>query len=65
MPLGSVLGGLVASIDLALPFIIGGGGALLVSLVSFRFLRGLPNPEQIDNGDSPIESAGIQPPPLE
>jgi Na+/melibiose symporter-like transporter len=65
MPLGSVLGGLIASVDLALPFVIGGGGALLVALVSFRFLRGLPNPEHIDNGDSPLESAGIQPPPLE
>jgi MFS family permease len=65
MPLGSVLGGLVASVDLALPFVIGGGGALLVALVSFRFLNRLPNPEHIDNGDSPIDSAGIQPPPLD
>lgn len=51
MPLGSVLGGLVGRIDLTLPFVIGGGASVLIGLVWFGFLRRLPNPEDVDNGD--------------
>lgn len=51
MPLGSLIGGLIARIDLTLPFIIGGGLDLLASLLFFRFLMTLPNPEDVDNGD--------------
>lgn len=51
MPLGSVLGGLVGRIDLTLPFLVGGGASILIGLVWFRFLTGLPNPEDVDNGD--------------
>lgn len=51
MPLGSVLGGLVGRIDLTLPFVIGGGASVLFGLIWFGFLRRLPNPEDVDNGD--------------
>lgn len=51
MPLGSLLGGLVARVDLALPLIIFGGLDALASLVFFRFVMTLPNPEDVDNGD--------------
>jgi len=51
MPLGSLIGGLIARIDLTLPFIIGGGLDLIASLLFFRFLMTLPNPEDVDNGD--------------
>lgn len=51
MPLGSLIGGLVARVDLALPFIIFGALEVVASLVFFRFLMTLPNPEDVDNGD--------------
>lgn len=51
MPVGSILGGLLARVDLALPFVIGGAGATIASLLFFRFVMSLPNPEDIDNGD--------------
>lgn len=57
MPLGSLLGGLVARVDLALPWIVGGALELLASLIFFRFLMTLPNPEDVDNGD-PTSDAG-------
>lgn len=53
MPLGSLLGGLVARVDLALPLIIFGGLDALASLLFFRFVMTLPNPEDVDNGDPP------------
>lgn len=53
MPLGSVIGGAIALVDLRLPWIIGGGLMTLLALVFYRFLMGLPNPEHIDNGDEP------------
>ena len=53
MPLGSVIGGTIALIDLRLPWIIGGGLMTLLALVFYRFLMGLPNPEDLDNGDEP------------
>jgi len=57
MPLGSLLGGLMARVDLALPFIIGGGLEALSAIVFFRFLMTLPNPEDVDNGD-PVSDPG-------
>lgn len=51
MPIGSLLGGLIGRIDLTLPFIIGGGLEAIAGLIWFRFLRSIPNPEDIDNGD--------------
>jgi MFS family permease len=53
MPLGAVIGGFIGRIDLALPFIVGGGAATIAGIVFFRFLSRLPNPEDIDNGDPP------------
>ena len=57
MPLGSLLGGLMARVDLALPFIVGGGLEALSAIVFFRFLMTLPNPEDVDNGD-PVSDPG-------
>lgn len=51
MPLGSLIGGALGRIDLTVPFIVGGGLATVAALVFFRFLRSLPNPEDVDNGD--------------
>lgn len=51
MPLGSLLGGLIARVDLALPFVVGGAAIIVASAVFFRFLMTLPNPEDVDNGD--------------
>jgi MFS family permease len=51
MPLGSLLGGLLGRIDLRAPFLIAGGVATLVGLVSFRFLAALPNPEELEDAD--------------
>ncbi|MGI5190297.1 MFS transporter [Promicromonospora sp. CA-289599] len=53
MPLGSLLGGLLGRIDLRAPFLIAGGIATLVALVSFRFLSRLPNPEELKDADGP------------
>jgi Na+/melibiose symporter-like transporter len=53
MPLGAVIGGFIGRIDLALPFIIGGGAATIAGILFFGFLSRLPNPEDIDNGDPP------------
>lgn len=44
MPLGSLLGGLLGRFGLGIPFVVGGGVALLIGLAYFRFLRGLPDP---------------------
>lgn len=45
IPIGSVLGGLVAQADLRLPFWIGGMVSLLIIISSWRFLNGLKNPK--------------------
>jgi Na+/melibiose symporter-like transporter len=47
MPLGSVLGGLLARVDLTTPLVVGGGLAVVTGLVGFRFLAHLPNPEDV------------------
>jgi len=60
MPVGSVLGGLLGRVDLALPFLVGGGAATVASLVFFRFVTRLPNPEDVDNGDRPHGSADAE-----
>jgi Na+/melibiose symporter-like transporter len=61
MPLGAVIGGLIARIDLALPFIVGGVLATLATVAFFRFLTTLPNPE--DAGEEidalPLETPGL------
>ena len=51
MPLGALVGGLLGRIDLVVPLIAGGAAAIVASVIFFRFLMTLPNPEDIDNGD--------------
>ena len=65
MPVGSVLGGLLARVDLTLPFLVGGGLATLAGLVFFRFLARLPNPEEVDNGDPPAGPPRAEPGPTD
>jgi len=43
MPIGALIGGFVAKIDLRAPYIVGGTFAILVAIVSFRFIRQLGN----------------------
>lgn len=58
MPIGSVIGGLLGRIDLQVPLVVGGVIIIALSVVFFRFLMTLPNPEDIDNGDrEPGETA--------
>jgi Na+/melibiose symporter-like transporter len=47
MPLGSLLGGLLARIDLTTPLLVAGGLTVVVAAVGYRFLHGLPNPEDV------------------
>lgn len=61
MPLGSLIGGILARVDLALPLIVGGALELAASIVFFRFLMTLPNPEDVDNGDAPLEPGPTDP----
>ena len=62
MPIGSVIGGLLGRIDLTVPLIAGGAAALVASVIFFRFLMTLPNPEDIDNGDrAPGDDAPEEP----
>ncbi|CAN5145346.1 MFS transporter [soil metagenome] len=61
MPVGYLLGGLVARIDLALPFIVFGALDALATLVFFRFVMSLPNPEDVDNGDLAPDSGPTDP----
>jgi len=47
MPLGSIVGGLMGRIDLALPLIVGGGASAVVALLYYRFIRSLPDPRDL------------------
>ena len=61
MPIGSMLGGALALINLTVPWIVGGAGITVLGLIFYRFLTTLPNPEDIDNGDSPPPITGVLP----
>jgi len=61
MPIGSLLGGALALIDLTVPWIVGGAGITVLGLIFYRFLMTLPNPEDIDNGDAPPPMTGANP----
>lgn len=61
MPIGSLIGGALALIDLTVPWIIGGAGIIVLGLIFYRFLMTLPNPEDIDNGDAPPTATGTMP----
>lgn len=43
MPIGSLLGGVVASIDLRLPFIAGGIACTVLAILGFKFVVNLEN----------------------
>ncbi|CAB4956837.1 unannotated protein [freshwater metagenome] len=43
MPIGALIGGFVAKIDLRAPYIVGGTFAILVAMYFFRFIRQLGN----------------------
>jgi MFS family permease len=47
MPLGSLLGGLLARGGLQLPLLVGGGAGLVLALVGYRFLTRLPDPGDV------------------
>jgi MFS family permease len=49
MPIGAFIGGLVAREGLRLPFYVGGGFAVLVSLVSFTFILRIGNHSVAEN----------------
>ena len=61
MPIGSLLGGLLARGGLTLPLLVGAGAGIVVSLLGYRFLSRLPDPgdvrtdtiEQIRDPDDP------------
>jgi hypothetical protein len=65
MPIGSVIGGLLARISLPLPFVVAGGAGVVSAIVFFRFLMSLPNAEDVDNGDRPVTESGPTGLPLE
>jgi MFS family permease len=43
MPLGALVGGIIAKVDLRLPYLVGGLLSLAVAIHSFRFIRQLGN----------------------
>jgi len=47
MPVGSLLGGLIGRVDLALPFVVGGGLTAALAVAAFPFYRRLPDPEDV------------------
>ncbi len=53
MPLGSLIGGVIARVDLTLPLIVGGVAVMVASSVFFGFLRSLPNPEDVVHDTDP------------
>jgi Na+/melibiose symporter-like transporter len=69
MPFGALLGGLLGRVGLAVPLIVGGIASVIASVLFFRFLASLPNPEDVRNGDDeeqqrpvgPIEPPGVTP----
>jgi hypothetical protein len=52
MPIGSLLGGLLASFGLRMPYFIAGGVALLIALLGFSFTLGLKRLIQDDSSNS-------------
>jgi hypothetical protein len=41
MPIGALIGGLIARLDLRAPMLVGGAFSLLIALVAFRMIRQL------------------------
>jgi Na+/melibiose symporter-like transporter len=69
MPFGALIGGLLGRFGLQVPLIVGGAASVAASVLFFRFLASLPNPEDVRNGDeeeperppTPIEPPGATP----
>ena len=63
MPLGSLLGGLLARVDLTTPLLVGGVLSTAAALVWFRFLARLPDPEDVpgDGADGGPGAPGLPP----
>jgi len=57
MPLGALIGGLMARVDLSLPLTVNGAVIVVASAFFFRFLMTLPNPEDV-NSSGTVEGAG-------
>ena len=49
-PLGALLGGTIGRVDIALPFLLGGGASAVVGLVLLRAFSRLPEPEDLETG---------------
>ncbi|WP_125775476.1 MFS transporter [Antribacter gilvus] len=47
MPIGSLLGGLLARGGLSLPLVVGGAAGLVIAAVGYRTVARLPNPEDL------------------
>jgi Na+/melibiose symporter-like transporter len=66
MPVGALIGGLLGRLGLQVPLLVGGAASVVASVLFFRFLASLPNPEDVRNGDeelvdrtpTPIEPSG-------
>jgi hypothetical protein len=41
MPIGSLLGGAIATLDLRLPFFVGGTACTILSIIGFGFIQRL------------------------
>jgi MFS family permease len=52
MPIGSLLGGFIATFGLRMPYFIAGGVALLIALLGFSFTLGLKRLIQDDSSSS-------------
>ncbi|HWS57171.1 MAG TPA: MFS transporter [Actinotalea sp.] len=63
MPLGSLIGGLLGRIDLTVPFLVGGAMSSVVGVLGFRFLAGLPDPQDVRNADDEAGPTGGAPGP--
>jgi Na+/melibiose symporter-like transporter len=63
MPAGALIGGLIGRLGLQVPLLVGGIASVFASLLFFRFLASLPNPEDVRNRDE--EDARSAPTPTE
>jgi len=62
MPIGSLIGGALALIDLTVPWIVGGAGITVRRAHLLPLLDDTrPNPDDIDNGDAPPPLTGAIP----
>jgi hypothetical protein len=60
MPLGSLLGGLLARVDLTTPLLVGGVLSTAAALIWFPFVSRLPDPEDLPDQPAPQPEAGAR-----